>query len=147
LRIQPEDLDSGNEADTVPKIEKEYLWKLKPLVTSIDKLNFNNTANVEGEWVINKNLDLTYFSVLASDSVLSDTSTDVDNDPLSVINVLISLHAPIRSSLMVHEKTNDEQGAFFEVPAKHRGQKPILFWRIKPEPIARESLKDNAESP
>ena len=28
---------------------------------SIDKLNFNTTANVEGEWFINENLNLTYF--------------------------------------------------------------------------------------
>jgi len=34
---------------------------------SIDKLNFNIIANVEGEWFINENLDLAYLSVLASD--------------------------------------------------------------------------------
>ena len=36
---------------------------------SIDKLGFDTTANIEGEWFINKNLDLSYFSVFASDSV------------------------------------------------------------------------------
>ena len=48
---------------------------------------------------------------------------------------------------MVHENNNDTQGAFFEVPAKHKGQKPILFERVESEPMARESLEDNAESP
>ena len=62
----PEDLDSGNEADTEPKLEEECLWEINPLVTNVDKLNFNNTANVEGEWFINENLDLAYFSTLAS---------------------------------------------------------------------------------
>ena len=38
---------------------------------SIDELDFNTTANIEGEWLINENLDLAYFSVFASDSVLS----------------------------------------------------------------------------
>ena len=90
----------------------------KPLVTSIDKLDFNNTANVEGEWSINENLDLAYLYALASDYVPSDFSIDINSDILSTIDALTSLHTPIRSSFIVHEKTSDAQGAFFEVPAK-----------------------------
>ena len=48
---------------------------------SIGKLGSDTTANVEGEWFINEDLDLTYFFAFASDSVLSNTSTDMDNDP------------------------------------------------------------------
>ena len=103
--------------------------ELKSLVTSVDKLDFNNTANVEGEWYINENLDLTYFSVLTFDSVPSDTSTDLESDLLSAIDALTSLHAPIRLSFMVYEKINSAQGAFFDVLAKHECQKPILFRR------------------
>ena len=44
----PEKPDSGNGADTEPE-EHEYLWKINSLVMSIDKLDFNTTANVEGE--------------------------------------------------------------------------------------------------
>ena len=73
----PEEHDSGNEANTEPE-EEECLWEINPLVTSIDKLNFNTTANVESEWFINENLDSAYFSVYASDFVLSDTNTNVD---------------------------------------------------------------------
>jgi len=43
-----EDSDSGNETDTELEVEKECFSKIKPLVMSIDKLDFNNTANVEG---------------------------------------------------------------------------------------------------
>ena len=43
-----EDPESGNEADAEPELKEEYFWKLNPLVTSIDKLDFNNTANDEG---------------------------------------------------------------------------------------------------
>ena len=88
---------------------------------------------------LHENLDLAYLSALASDSVPSDASTDVDSDPLSAINDLTSLHAPTRSSLMVHEKTSNAQGAFFEVPAKHKSQKPILFERFESEPKTHES--------
>ena len=103
----PEDLDFSNEADAEPESEEECLWELNPFVTSIDMLNFNNTTNVEGEWFINENLDLAYLSVLAYDYVPSDTSNDVDSDPLSVIDTLTSLYSLIRLSLVVHEMTND----------------------------------------
>ena len=103
----PENHDSVNKADTRPVPEEECLWEINPLVTSVDKLDFNNTANFESEWFINENFDLSYFSALASDSIQSNTSTDINNDSLSIIDALASLHAPVRSSLMVHEKTND----------------------------------------
>ena len=61
---QPEEPDSGNEADTEPKAEEECLWKLNPLVSSINKLEVNNTADDVGEWYINEELNLAYFSVL-----------------------------------------------------------------------------------
>jgi len=140
-----EEPDSSNEVDT--ESEEECLWEINPLVTSIDKLDFDITANVEGEWFINENLDLAYFTAFASDSVLSDTSTDVDSDPWSAMNALTSLHAPIKSSLVGREKIRDAYNALFEVPTKWEWQKPILFGRIESELIAYESLGGNSESP
>ena len=142
-----EDFDSSSEADTKPELQEEYLWKINPLVTSIDKLNFNNNANVEGEWFINENLDLAYLSVLASDSVPWNTNTDVDSDPLSVIDALTSLYASIRSSFTVHEETSDTYGAYFEMLTKHKGQKLILFGRIESEVMTRGSSEDDFQSP
>jgi len=75
---------------------------LNPLVTSINKLDVNNTANAVGEWYINEELDLAYFSVFASNSVPSDTGTNIDDDPWSAINTLTSLYIPVRSSLTVY---------------------------------------------
>ena len=106
---------------------------------SIDKLDFNTTANVEGEWFINENLDLAYFFAFASDSVPSSTSTDTNSDPWSVIDALTLLQVPIESSLMVREKTDDACKVFFKVPAKRKGQTPILFEKIESEPIACEN--------
>ena len=71
---QPEELDSGNEADIEPEAEEEYLWELNPLITIINKFHVNNTANDVGEWYINEELDLVYFSMFAFDSVPSVTS-------------------------------------------------------------------------
>jgi len=90
---------------------------------------------------------LAYFSVFASNSVPSDTSTDVDSDLWLALNVLRSLCALIKSFLMVHEKIGDAREAFFEVPAKRNSQKSILFGRAMTEPIASESSGGNSESP
>jgi len=48
---------------------------------------------------------------------------------------------------MVREKTNDAQGAFFEVPVKRKGQKSILFRRIESKPVTRESSEEDPKSP
>ena len=122
----------SNEADVEPKAEEEYLWELNPLVMSVNKLNANNTVNDVGEWYINEELDLAYFSVFASNSVPSNTGTDLDDDPWSVIDALTSLQVPVRSSLMVYQSVGDAQGSFFEVPARRKGQKPILLEELSP---------------
>jgi len=101
--------------------QKKCLWELNPLVTSINKLDVNNTANDVGEWYINEELDLAYFSVFASDFVPSDTSTDVGDKPWSVIDVLTSLHVPVRSSLMIYQGVSGAQESLFKVPARRKG--------------------------
>ena len=63
------------------------------------------------------------------------------------MNALTSLHAPTKSSLLVREKIGDAQDAFFEVPAKRRGQKLILFERLETGPVACESSGGDSESP
>ena len=50
---QPEEPYSGNEADTEPKAKEECMWELNSLITSINKLDVNNTADDVGEWYIN----------------------------------------------------------------------------------------------
>ena len=85
--------------------------------------------------------------MFASDSILSDTSTDIDDDPWSAIDALTSLVAPVKSSLMVYENISDVQGSLFEVPAKHKGQKPILFGRIESEPVIREDSESGVKPP
>jgi len=104
-----EEPDCSNEADMEPE-EEEYFWEINSPIMSIDKLNFNTTANVKDEWFINENLD----------SVPSNTSTDVDSDPWSAMYALTSLSALIKSSLIVNKKIRDARKALFEVPAKRR---------------------------
>jgi len=117
----PKEHDFGNEADTEPE-EEECLWQINPLVMSIDKLDFDTTANVEGEWFINENLDLAYFFEFASNSVPSDTSTDVDSDPWSSMNALTSLRASIKSCLTVRKKIRDVHFLKYQPSRKIKGQ-------------------------
>ena len=90
---------------------------------------------------------MAYFPAFVSDSVPSDTSTDVGSDPWSAMNALTSLCALIKSSLLVREKIESAYNALFKVPDKRKGQKMILFGRIETEPVACESSGGNYESP
>ena len=144
---QPEEPNSGDEADTEPEAEEECIWELNSLVTSINKLDVNNTADDVGEWCINEELNLTYFSEFVSDSVPSDTSTDVDNDPWSAIDALTSLHVPMRLSLTVYQDVSDAQRSLFMVPVRRKGQRPILFGRVESKSMTRESSESDNESP
>jgi len=144
---QPEEPDSGNEAYTEPEAKVECLWELNPLVTSINKLDVNNTANDVGEWYINEELNLAYFSVFASDSVPSDTSTNVDDDPWSIIDALTSLHVAVKSSLTMYQDVGNAQESVFLVPARPKGQKPIPFERIKSVLMPHEDSESENESP
>ena len=141
----PDKPDSGNEADVEPKAKEECLWELNPLVTSINKLDVNNTANDVGEWYINEELDLAYFSVFASDSVSSDTSTDIGDDPWSAIDALTSLHVPVRSSFLVYQGVSDAQGSLFKVSVRCKGQRPILFGRVESKSMTYEDSERETE--
>jgi len=99
----------------------ECFWKINPLVTSIDKFDFDTTANVENDWFINEDLDLAYLFAFVFDSTPLDTSTDMDNDLWSAMNALTSLRTPIKSSLLVHEKIGGAHNALFKIPAKRKG--------------------------
>jgi len=44
---------------------------------------------------------------------------------------------------MTYDRMNESQGACFKVPAKHEGERPILFGRIESKPSTHESSKDD----
>jgi len=114
---------------------------------STNKLDVNNTVDDVGEWQINKELDLAYFSAFASDSIPSDTSTDVDDDPWSAIDALTSLHVPMKSSLTACQGVIEAHKSLFKVLARCKSQKSILFERAESELIPREDSKSENESP
>jgi len=90
---------------------------------------------------------LTYFSALTSDSMPLDTSTKVDNVPWSAMDALTSMHVPIKSSLETYQDVGDAQESVFMVPARRKGQKPILFRQIKSELMSHEGSESENEHP
>ena len=77
----------------------------------------------------------------------SDTSTDIGDDPWSAIDALTSLHVPVRSSLTVYQGVSDTQESLFKVSARCKGQRPILFRRVKSKLITREDSESKNEPP
>jgi len=77
----------------------------------------------------------------------SDASTDGGDDPWSAIDALTSLHVPVRSSLTVYQSVGDAQGSFFEVPARRKSQKPILFGRVNSKPTTCAYSENETELP
>ena len=85
--------------------------------------------------------------MFASDSVPSDTSTDVDDDLWSAMDALTSLHVPVKSSFGTYRDAGNTQESIFMVPARRKGQKPILFGRIESEPMTCAESESEKEPP
>ena len=77
---------------------------------------------------------MAYFSAFTSDSIPSDTSTDMDSDLWSAMNSLTSLRAPIKSSLLVRENIGGAHNALFEVSAKRKVQNQFYSGGSKQSP-------------
>ena len=84
---------------------------------------------------------MAYFSVFTSDSVSSDTGTEVGDDPCSTMDALTSLHVPMKSSLKTYQDVGDAQESVFMVPVRRRDQKLILFERIESELMSHKLRK------
>ena len=63
------------------------------------------------------------------------------------MDALTSLHVPIKSSFGTYQDNEDAQESVFMVPARRKGQRPILFGRITSEPMPHEESEGEDESP
>ena len=63
------------------------------------------------------------------------------------MGALTSLHVPVKSSFETCQNAGDAQKAVFMVPARRKGQRPILFGRVESEPMSREESEDEEEPP
>ena len=60
----PDDVDSGNEADSESEKNALVTFSIEPILAYLDDLDCNNLAKNEGEWVLNEILLLFTLCVL-----------------------------------------------------------------------------------
>ena len=63
------------------------------------------------------------------------------------MDALTSLHILMKSSFKTYRDVGDAQESVFIVPARRKGQKPILFGRIKSELMSHQESESENESP
>jgi len=79
--------------------------------------------------------------MFASDSVPSDTSTDIDDDPWSAIDALTLLQAPMKSSLMVREILAMCKNLSLRSQRNIKVKNQSFFGRIEPEQVFEKTRK------
>ena len=60
----PDDVDSGNEADSKSWEDAPATINVEPIVAYLDNFDCNNLAESEGEWVLNETVAFDYFLYL-----------------------------------------------------------------------------------
>ena len=112
----PEDINSGNEADSEPEEDTPATFTFKPIVAYLNDPECNNPTEDDGEWVINENITFDY-------PVSADLFKSVDDT---------SLHMPLSMLSMTSTPIENGKESVFVVPSSKRNQSPIVFDRIQP---------------
>jgi len=56
----PDDINSGNEADSESEEDAPATFSMKPIIAYLDDPDCNNHVKNEGEWVLNENIAFNY---------------------------------------------------------------------------------------
>ena len=75
-KLLPDDIDSGNEADSESGEDPEVSFDEEPIIAHFDNPDCNNFAKNDGEWVLNENINFDY------SSCLDNVNSPVDMSPL-----------------------------------------------------------------
>jgi len=86
----PNDIDSGNEADSESGDDLVASFDEEPIAAYFDNLYCNNSAENDSDWVFNANVNFNY-SVC-----LDDVNTLVDMSPLQMPLPMLTMHASKR---------------------------------------------------
>ncbi|XP_020266667.1 uncharacterized protein LOC109842175 [Asparagus officinalis] len=122
---EKEDVDSGNEADVEPDPQGNCPWELNfDVIGSVEN---NNNVPSEGEWCINEDFILAYLSDESFKVGQIVNDRDAGTHSWHALCTEACLTMPIKSSFASNEEVEDAQKAFYKVPSKRKGQKPIQF--------------------
>ena len=78
-KLFPNDIDSGNEADSESGEDPEVSFDEKPIVAYLNDPDCNNATDIGDEWFLNENVNFDYF--LCCD----DVNSPVDMTPLHML--------------------------------------------------------------
>ena len=110
----PDDINSGNEADSKSEEDPIVSFDKKMIVAYLDDPDYNNPADNGDEWILNKNVNFNYF--LCCDDV---------NSPID----MSLLHMPLPMSMAcMHIEENDR--SVFAILSSKKDQSPIIFGRV-----------------
>ena len=103
----PDNIDSGNKADSKSEKDVSATLILEPIVEYLDNLDYNNPAKNEGEWVLSENVAFDYSLCL--------------EDVFKSVNISL-VHMPLTISKMACMHIEDNEGSAFIVPPLKKDQ-------------------------
>jgi len=103
----------------------------KPIVAYFNDPDCNNSAENNGEWVLNENVNFDY------SLYFDDVHCSVDMSPL---------HMPL-PMLMTCIHVDDKDGSIFIVPSLKKDQLPIILGRVRPRIATSNDSEEDLEPP
>jgi len=125
--LLPDGIDSGSKADSESREDPTTTFDEKPIVVYFNDLDCNNSAENDGDWVLNENFNFDY------SLYFDDVHSPIDMSPL---------YMPLTmSTTCMHIENND--GSIFIVSSSKKDQSPIIFGRVRPRiTISNDSDED-----
>jgi len=126
----PDDLDSGNGADSESEADAPTTISIKLIVAYLNDYDCNDPVENESEWILNKNIAFDY------SLCLEDVSVNIR-----------SMHMPLPISKIACMHIQDNEGSVFIVPPYKRDLSPIVFGRGRAQASIPSELDDDLEHP
>ena len=128
----PDDVDSGNEADSETEEDAPATINMESIVAYLDNFNCNNLTKNLGEWVLNEAVAFDYYLCL------EDVFKSVD---------ISFLHMPFPILKMACMHIEDNEGSVFIVSPTKRDQSLIIFGRSQARATTFRESDDDLEPP
>jgi len=127
----PEDVDSGNEADSEPKEDTPAIFSFKPIVADLNDFERNNPTEDDGKWVINESITFDYPESVNLFKSADDTSLHISLSMLSMTSIHVE----------------NGEGSVFVIPPSNKNQSPIVFGRVQPRITAVTDSSSDSKPP
>jgi len=127
----PDNIDSGNEADSESGEDPTVSFDEKTIIAYLNNPDCNNSADNGDEWILNENVNFDYR--LCCDDVYS---------PINMSPLYMPL--PMSTTCMQIEE-ND--GSVLVIPSSKKDQSPIIFGRVRYWITPSNNLDEDLEPP